>query len=60
MGSKMTPQDGTTKVPKFGTNGNTMAKKHSMISGKSGYGATSVKGSRHNCGKSSMMGKGRM
>lgn len=55
---------------KFGTKGtnthktapvfkspNMMAKHNSMITGKSGYGATSVQGKRHNCGTNSMMGK---
>ncbi len=42
----------------FGTNQSGMAaKSNSMISGKSGYGATSVKGMRHNCGNNTMMGK---
>ena len=52
---------------KFGTKGTTThkmapvfkannmdAKSNSNVSGKSGYGATSVSGARHNCGKNTM------
>lgn len=52
---KMTPMNGSTSVPKFKENeSGKKAKSNSDAGSKSGYGATSVPGERHNCGKSSM------
>lgn len=51
-----TPGTHTHKgVTKFGMNeSGHKAKKNSMVTGKSGYGPTTVAGDRHNCGKNTM------
>lgn len=53
---KMTPMNGPTTVPTFGMNGNETAMKNANAGTKTGYGATTVEGKRHNCGNMMLPG----